>query len=207
MTAAHPAVVPEAPSAASAALDLHLWRRLDWRLLLPGLRTTRIAVAGAVDDELLAALRLLADDVQLPRTPAEWHALSGTCDAVVLVCPAPTDVGMASGAVRPGGWLYAEVRGRAGRTAPWTVAGWRTVFGDAGLQDVTGYWHVPGPGGPSTIVALDAVPAVRHVLGRERSGRLGTARARLAGGPLAARLLPRLVREGSVVGRRPLPLS
>jgi hypothetical protein len=172
-------------------------------LLLPGLRSSRIAVAGAPDDELRAALRLLAEEVWHPRTAAEWQALSGTCDVVVLASPTPADLGPASEALRPGGWLYAEVHRRAARTAPWTVAGWRAAFSSAGLQDVTAYWHVPGPGGPSTIVPLDTVTAVRHVLGRRRAGRLGAARARVTGGPLAARLLPRLVREGSVVGRRP----
>jgi hypothetical protein len=86
-------------------------------LLLPGLRSNRIAVAGAPDDELRAALRLLAEEVRHPRTAAEWQALSGTCDVVVLASPTPADLGPASEALRPGGWLYAEVHRRAARTA------------------------------------------------------------------------------------------
>jgi hypothetical protein len=207
MTPARPApsIAPETPAA--QVLDLHRWRRLDWRFLLPTGTLDRIACGGAVDEELRAALPLLTPDIREPRDAAEWGGLAGSCDAVVLVRPTRDQLPPALAALRPGGWLYAEVARRTPIARPATVAGWRAAFIRAGLQDVSAYWHLPGPHGPSALVALDAGTALRHLVGRHGEGRLSASRARLAGALLDVRLLAHAIEEGAVAGRRPLAPS
>jgi hypothetical protein len=186
------------------ALALHRWRRLDWRFLVPARAFGTVACAGEVDDELRTALPLLTDDVRAPATAADWLALAETCDVVVLVRPSAAELHRALGALRPGGWLYAEVRRRALGGRPRTVPGWRAELERAGLQDVTAYWQVPPPGGPAA-VSLASRTALEHVADRTGEGRAAGVRALLARGLLAAGLFPVTVAEGAVVGRRPVP--
>ena len=198
-----PALGAEGPG----ILELHRWRRLDWHLLLPEFSASRVACAGAVDDELRNALPLLAGELHEPRTPADWRSLSGTCDAVVLVRPARTDLHRAAELLRPGGWLYAEVRRMTFASRPGTVPGWRAELVRLGLRDVSAHWHLTGPAGPTTLVSLDSRTAVRAAIRQREGGRLGSTPGRVTEGLLDLRLLPWVIREGSVAGRRPLPPS
>lgn len=195
--------VRSAETVPSGPLTLHRWRRLDWRFLLPAPEVGRMACAGAADDELRDALPLIAKEVLEPRSSADWRALTGTCDAVVLVRPTLDELRQAVPALRPGGWLYAEVRRSVLAARPRTLAGWRPVFERAGLTDVAVCWHAPGAREPATIVDVDAATALRHVLGLGRGGRLGALRILIATGLLRLGLLSPSLVEGSVTGRRP----
>lgn len=207
MTATSPSLFAVPDDDAPETLDLHRWRRLDWRLLMPELGITRVACGGAVDAELRAALPLLTADLREPRTPADWLALAGSCDAVVLVHPIRAELRMAVEALRPGGWLYAEVRRRPPVRGPATIAGWRAALRRAGLREVSAYWHLPGPNGPSEFVDLAAATALRHVVGRRGETRRRNIRARVAGALVTLGLLSFAIDEGSVTGRRPVAPS
>ena len=187
-------------------LLLHRWRRLDWRFLVPSVEWTRIACAGAVDDELRAALPLVAPQVHEPTTAADWSALSGTCDVVVLVAPTPAQVQLAVTALRPGGWVYAEVRRTLRLSGPRSLLGWRRAFVHAGLDRVEAHWHAPGLTDTQRVVSVDATTAVRHALGGQ-GGLSRRVRAVVTEVLLRCRLFPVAVPEGSVVGRRPLLAS
>jgi hypothetical protein len=196
--------VPGSRPADATRLPLHLWRRLDWRFLLPTLTPAGVACAGAVDDDLAAALPLLGTTVHRITGPADWAALSEGVEVVVLVRPEPADLAAAAAAVAPGGWVYAEVgrdlrRPRGFRTLP----GWRRSFGAHGLIDVTASWHAPDLAHCSRIISLDARTVLRDALLRYDAVRFGAALS--VAGRLAVRVgaFPFAVAEGSVVGRRP----
>ncbi|MGY1636651.1 hypothetical protein ACI78V_08345 [Geodermatophilus sp. SYSU D00742] len=184
------------------ALLLHRWRRLDWRFLLPVPDVGRLAVGGRVDDGLRDALPLLAGEVHEVTSVAGWSALPGNCDVVVLVRPTVPELGRAAAALRPGGWLYAEVRRDLRGRGPRSLAGWHRALERLGLDDVAAHWHAPDLATTSRIVSLQDRTAVRHALDDHDRGRLGDLRSGLATVLLGAGLLPLLVPEGSVVGRR-----
>jgi len=192
-----------APSPADAP-PLQTWQRLDWRFLLPCTEAEEIACAGNVDDDLAAGLPLIAPTVHRVTTAEAWAPLAGTCDLVVLASPPAADVGSAVAALRPGGWVYAEIRrGRPGSRGPWTVRGWARALRRAGLEEVTAHWHVPDIATSSRIVSLDARVVVRDVLLRTQGRRFGRALSLTARAALRLGLIPLVVPEGSVVGRRP----
>ncbi len=187
-----------------AELPLQAWHRMDWRFLLPSLTPSAVACGGAVDEDLLSGLSLLGRPVHQVVSPEDWRDVSGRCDVVVLVRPDRDQFRAAVAAVRPDGWICAEVR----RARPWsrgprTLRGWRRQFQRAGLHDVAWYWHVPDVATSSRIVSLDSRATVRDVLlrhGGVRFGRVLSVLARLA---LRLDLLPLALPEGSLVGRRP----
>jgi hypothetical protein len=189
---------PDAPS-----LLLHAWRRLDWRFLLPTDAYDRVACGGAVDQALREALQLLAGAVHEPTAPSDWRALDGRCDVVVLVEPTPAQFRTAVGALRPGGWLYAEVRRTARTSGPRSLVGWRRAAVRAGLVEVCAHWHAPGLTEPQRIISLDASAALRHALRRPAGGVRSSLRAALVRILVATGLFPLAVPAGSVIGQRP----
>lgn len=197
-------VVPAAPDGAAADLLLHRWRRLDWRFLVPLETPARVACAGEVDDDLRVALPLLAPAVHRARSAADWEALSGRCDVVVLTRPDAAQLVPAVRALRPGGWLYVEVSRDRVRPRPRSVAGWRRALETQGLEDVTAYWHTPGLGDTRRIVPLDAAPAVRHALAEHRDSPADALRGAVLRCLHTVGALPLVVPAGSVTGRRPV---
>jgi hypothetical protein len=195
---------PDAVATTGSALRLHRWRRLDWRFLLPAATPTRVAGAGAVDDELRASLPLLTPDVHFPTTASDWAEITGTCDVVVLVEPDRDELVRAVAAARPDGWIYAEVR----RRPPWSrgprsLVGWQRALRGAGLADVAAHWHAPDLATATRIVRVDATLAVDGALGRHSGAGLSSLRPALARLLLRCGLFPLAVAEGSVIGRRP----
>jgi hypothetical protein len=177
---------------------------MDWRFLLPRLDPSAVAYGGAVDEDLKSGLSLLGCPVHRVTSPEGWRDVSGRCDVVLLVRPSREQFRAAAAAVRPEGWICAEIR----RRRPWsrgprTLHGWRREFERAGLDEVAAYWHVPDIPTSSRIVSLDARATVRDVLLRHRGVRFG--RALSMGARLALRLglLPLALPEGSLLGRRP----
>lgn len=198
---------PPAPADAAIApaeLPLQVWHRMDWRFLLPRLEPTAVACGGVVDDDLASGLALLGCPVHRVSSAEDWPNVSGRCDVVMLVRPRRDEFRAAVAAVRPGGWLCVEVR----RSRPWgrgprTLRGWRRQFERAGLDEIAWYWHVPDIATSSRIVSLDSPATVRDVLLRHRRVRFGRALSLLARLALMLGLLPLVLPEGSLVGRRP----
>ena len=195
---------PTATTTRPPELPLQTWHRMDWRFLLPRLDPSAVACGGAVDEDLRSGLALLGCPVHQVTSPGDWQDLSGRCDVVVLVRPDRNSFRSAVAAVRPEGWICAEIR----RTRPWsrgprTLRGWRRQFERAGLDEIAWYWHVPDIATSSRIVSLDSPATVRDVLLRHRRIRFGRVLSLLARLALMLGLLPLALPEGSVVGRRP----
>jgi hypothetical protein len=176
---------------------------LDWRFLLPTDAYARVACAGAVDQALREALPLLAGEVHEPAEPSDWRALAGRCDVVVLVEPTPAQFRAAVGALRPGGWLYTEVRRTPRASGPRSLVGWRRAAVRAGLVEVCAHWHAPDLTEPQRIISLDAPMALRHALRRPSGGVRSLLRAGLVRTLVATGLFPLAVPAGSVTGQRP----
>ena len=182
-----------------ATLPLHSWRRLDWRFLQPTLEPRSVGYGGAVDAALLTALRLL-DRNAAPVTQAPTQQ---RYDVVLLAQPDLEDLKAAASAVRPGGWLCAEIR-RAGarRGGPRTLLGWRRAFRRAGFEEVRLHWHAPTLDLSARIVPLDEPAAVRSTLHRHQGIRFGKAKSLVGQLALILGLFPAAVPEGTVVGRQ-----
>jgi hypothetical protein len=191
--------VPVDEGTGEAQLRLHSWRRLDWRFLQPDLEPDTVAYGGAADAELVAALRLLDSDVR----PLAELAVADRADLVVLVDPARHDLLQAVAAVRPGGWVCAEIRRSTVPGRPASLWGWRRVFSDAGLDNVAVYWHAPTLASSARIVPVADPTAVLSTLRRHHGVRFGRAKAAVGRLALALRLFAVAIPEGTVVGRRP----
>jgi hypothetical protein len=185
-----------------ADLLLHRWRRLDWRFLIPTTGWARIGCGGDADDELRRALPLLDAEVR-DLSVASSSALPETCDVIVLVHPTRAELRSAVPALRPGGWLYAEVRRAPTAAHLRSLRGWANAFRREGLEQVSVQWHAPDVGSAEQIIRLDATAAVRHALLRSGGSRPGLRNiaARVA---LTTGLLPLALSSGSVLGHRPL---
>jgi hypothetical protein len=187
-----PAPAPPAGGEADEQL-LHAVRRADWRFLLPDPQLGRVVYPGPHDPELVRALELVAAQLELAG-PGGLEA----ADADVVVS---TGAGTGSAArlatgVRPGGWLYAEVRGVAG---PRLARGLR----DLGFEEVEVVWLWPDAARVKEMVVLGDAAAVRHALGRRDAGARLRPRAWAARALLATGRLHLLVPSVAVVGRRP----
>lgn len=185
-------------------LPLHLWRRLDWRYLLPVHRVGDVVLAGPADDLLEAALPLLGTSSCRIERREDWPSVREAADVVVLVQPDDDDLRGAVAALRPGGWVYAEVRRdfrlpRGQRS----LVGRRRAWRRAGLVDVAAHWHAPDFATCSRIVDLDQHTVVRNALGRHQAVRFGAALSLAGRTALRLGLFPLAVREGSLLGRRP----
>ncbi len=188
------------------SLPLELWRRLDWRFLLPELPSGPIVCAGRPGDDLRSALPLLGSAVHHVTSDRDWDAVTGTSGLVVLVDPTPSQLGRAVAACRPGGWVYAEVRRSLRRfRGPRTLLGWRRAFAAAGLESATAHWHARDIATCSRIIPVDAAGALRHLLGEPQGIRFGHVLAAVGLVTLQAGLFPAAIPEGSVIGRRPGP--
>lgn len=172
-------------SAALAAV-----RRADWRFLLPEPALGRVAYLGPHEPELIAALLALGADVDRLEAPGA----AADHDVVVLTAGSRRAVAAARAQLRPDGWLYAEVPGRA-------ALAWARALRGAGFDEVTAHWLWPDARTCREIVPLDRA-ALLHALSRRDPG------ARLRARAAAARLLVRLglfrlaMRRVAVIGRR-----
>lgn len=180
----------------TSGLRLHLWRRLDWRFLLPAVEFDRVVIGGRADDELRSAMSLI--------DPAARQLSDGganNCDVAILRFPTMAELSASASAVRPGGWVCAEVARSIGVSRPRTLWGWGRAFRTVGLQEVAVYWFAPTLAAPSRIVDLDQKTAVTSTLARHQGMRFGPLVAWLARRALDLGLLSLLVPAGVVVGR------
>jgi len=180
-------------------LPLQSWQRLDWRFLLPILEPRHVGYGGSVDAPLVAAVRLLDPDAG--RVAPDTGG--GVYDMVILASPSRSDLAHAVVALRPGGWVCAEVRRSSrDRAAPRTPWGWRRAFVAAGLNDVEVYWHPPRLEASTRMVPVASATAVRNTLRRHQAVRFGWAKSAVGGTALKLGLFALAISEGSVVGRR-----
>lgn len=179
-----------------ATLDLHSWRRLDWRFLLPLVEQSHLGLGGRPDADLAAAARLFD-----PETVEVAVAPTGSCDVVFLAVPDRTEIRSAVDALRPGGWLCVEVVRGARR--PLTLRGWARLLRATGLVQIDIFWHAPTLASSTRIVPIASAAAVRSTLARHQGLRFGRLRAMVAGLALRCGLFGLIVPEGTVVGRVP----
>jgi hypothetical protein len=168
-------------------------RRADFRFLLPDPDVKTVALAGAPDPALEAALERLAVSLH----PARGGGAPGAgCDLVVVAGARPRAVAGAVANARHGGWLYAETSGlRAGACARRLRA--------AGCTEVALHWLWPRAAACREIVPLARRGAVLAALARRDPGARLRLRARAAA--LAARTpaLRLALRDVAVIGRAP----
>jgi hypothetical protein len=190
------------------ALLLQASRRVDWRFLLPRPQLAATVYIGRSDPALIAALRAQADltiaDAETLRSPTSSFDLAVLKDVPLGSVRAGRDL------VRPGGWVYAEVRSALRRHGPLAIGArpvsrWCRAFADAGLTEVTAHWVVPNHDAPAFLVPLADRGGVRLVLGRHQGSAAGRAKAAVGRGLAAAGLIELAVRDASVLGRRPWP--
>ena len=104
-------------------LPLHLWRRLDWRYLLPVHRVGDVVLAGPADDLLEAALPLLGTSLRRIERGEDWPSVREAADVVVLVQPDDDDLRGAVAALRPGGFRRPPRGSLRGRKSPRSRSG------------------------------------------------------------------------------------
>ena len=166
-------------------------RRADWRFLLPDPDVARVAYLPPQDPELVSALELSGAVVDL----RGGLVASENQELVVITTDRPPSVERATGLLRPGGWLYAEVPG-------WRTRVWERELRRCGFDEITAHWLWPSARSCSEIVPLEPA-ALRHSLARRDPGARLRVRVRtavlLSGTPLFRLAL----RHAAVVGRCP----
>lgn len=172
---------------------LALARRLDWRFLLPDPALNRVAHAGAVDGELLRALRHFSRELTPDPRP--------DCDLVVLVNPSMDTFRRAIGAAPA---FYLELH----RPRPLLRLAGRPPGAFLGAAAAAGflaaaYWHYPSFETANRILPLAPSAPLLHALAKGRTG--VATRAMLRGAHMwrASGLLARSVPCVSVAGHRP----
>lgn len=195
-------LVTELPDQTRVDSLLQASRRVDWRFLLPDPDLGQVAYLGPAHGSLLESLRQFSAALTLSDGAPAHDGHPAQFDIVVAQTPSRERLRQAAALVRPGGFLYVEVRRR------WAWSGWRSpadlvsVLRQCGFADVEAYWHWPNFDTCAEIVPLDNPAAVRHALSRRRSG--AAARVKSAFGRALSRLglLARLVPCFSIVARK-----
>jgi hypothetical protein len=183
---------PIEPSPMAADGDqLAAVRRADWRFLLPDPSLGRVAYLAPHEPALVDALRAAGATVDTLAGPAPLAAY----DVAVLTGGRPDRVAASAALLRPGGWLCAEVTGRATRR-------WTRALRAQGFQDVAAHWLWPHAGACREIVPLERA-ALGHALGRRDPGGRLRLRVRAAQLLVHAGLFSLAARSALVIGRLP----
>lgn len=199
-----------APAPATDAA-LRAARRLDWRFLLDDHRLADVLVVGEAEPGLVAALTTaaLAASVSLAPDPARVAAHSA--DVVVAGRPHDRALPAAAAAVRPGGWVVAEVPGpvwRAGRR--WR----RDGFGVArrairrlrrrDIDTLDAYLVWPAHDAATALAPLDRPAAIAALLERRAPARIRSAVGRLTPLAVTSGLATLVAPAVTIVARRRL---
>ena len=184
------------PAADSYDSLLQVSRRADWRFLLPDPELGRVACV-TTDAELAEACSRLAASTVLLSVPEDGEP--GAFDIVVLTGPSPADLASAVALLRPGGWIYVELRPplfRRRGTRDWIIAMERL-----GLVGVEAHRHWPDFSSAVEIVPLaDACAIQNMLLRRTAAASVKKVVARLLS---AAGLLGLVAPCASLIGRAP----
>ncbi|MFO7321155.1 MAG: hypothetical protein DIU68_005470 [Chloroflexota bacterium] len=131
----------QATDSVTAGVRLQQSRRLDWRFLLPDPRLGAIGYFGPQDETLLAALREFSSSVEA----LDWeHEREAAFDGVVVKQPASARLlAQAAQAVRPGGFLYVELRRKPRQALVGHSRTYRAALIRAGFEEPEYHWHWP----------------------------------------------------------------
>lgn len=191
---------------ASADARLQQSRRLDWRFLLPSPVLGDLGYFGVEGQPLHAALVAFSRSV----TPLYSDTATGIADldgVVIKAQASPSQVSALARRVRPGGFLYIELRRRPLDVAlnRQSAGRYRMAITRLGFGDIELHWHWPSFDAGTRLVPLSRPEPLAFDLGkgkRDTRGRLLGAAARLAiSGSLLARTAPCL----SLIALRELP--
>lgn len=198
MTAFDPSATPAAESDPDTLLQAS--RRLDWRFLLPDPALRSVGYSGPARGALLDSLRLFSESLAM----LDSGDAAAQYDLVVARTPKPAALARAAAAVRPGGFLYVEVRQslRPGGPRPRSPADYVAVIARHGFEDVTAHWHWPNFEACAEIVALDQRNALLLALARRRAGSGARLKSAFGSALVRSGLMARVVPCFSVVGRR-----
>jgi hypothetical protein len=193
-----------------SGLALHQWRLLDWRFLTPLLQPSRLGYGGTIGRDLMSALHLLDPQAAPVRSGAPGIAgSSGVAgpagegfDVVLLREPEAGLFKDAAAAVRPGGWVCAQVKRTHRGRGPHTLAGWKRMFIRHGFEDVRVHWNVPGLDNPARLVPARSAAAVLGTLSLHKGVRFGLLKAFAGRLALALHLFDVAMPAGTVTGRR-----
>jgi hypothetical protein len=183
-----------------SVLDDELFRRLDFRFLLPDPRLGDVAYGGDPDTLLARALTQFSGSFQ-PIAAAEPRG----SDLVVLVNPPIAQVESAATCLRSGGYLYAEFRSSASATAgdqPARPAQVAELLPSLGFSEVSLYWHRPDFESCKEMVPLKSKEALIYLLTRNCSGAQLIIRRWFASMATRTQVLERIVSCVSFVARR-----
>ncbi|HEX5467210.1 MAG TPA: hypothetical protein VFW92_11105 [Candidatus Limnocylindrales bacterium] len=196
------------PGGSQDSTDAALLARLDWRFLLPDPDPRRWRWCGPERGGLRAALdQLVAPTAGSPgrSSVALAEQAPGSIELVVAASAHPEDLDQAFAALRPGGWLYLELGGAAGRSARRPpAAGLRGALHRAGFREADLVWPWPDHERTTRMMPLGrATPRI----GLERAGdalprKVASRGASLLGG---LGLLPAMVPAVRAVAHRPGP--
>jgi thymidylate kinase len=182
-------------------LPLHLLRRVDWRFFLPTPALGSVLCADSAAEELRAALAQAGPTSLTTSAPSTWPA-APCADLVILGDLERQQAVRAYRALRPDGWVYAEVRRRSASLRP-ALSSARRALRQAGFEDVALYWHAPNLRSTMRIVPLDQHGSIRSTLLRYDGMRFGRTKSLAARAALHLGLFPLAVPEASVLGHRP----
>jgi len=183
-----------------SVLDHELFRRLDFRFLLPDPRLGDVAYCGDPDTLLARALAQFSESFQLIAAAEPRGS-----DLVVLINPSIAQVKTAVTCLRSDGCLYGEFRSSssviaAGQTArPAHVA---ALLPTLGFSQVSLYWHRPDFESCKEMVPLKSKEAIIYLLTRNCSGAQLTIRRWFASMATRTQVLERIVSCVSFVARR-----
>ena len=187
---------------------LDLSRRIDWRFLLPDPRLETVACLGCEDDALRNALPLFSQSVVFFRDAADNFEPGPRFDLVVACDPDQRTIESAAALLRPGGFLYCEVRRSMSGLSTWSRTPRRTIacFERIGFRDVCAHWHWPNFTDCNAIVPVnDDGAAVRFFLDQQGTGLAQRCKSAVGRAVLAAGLLDSLIGCYSVLGRGERP--
>lgn len=209
------------PLLASREQLVQISRRIDWRFLLPDGSLGRVGCFAPADKELLTALRHFCSSLTLfsPNYPAcagvEQHELF---DLLVISGTAMKTLEALKTALKPGGYLYWEVRrssprNRRARGSKQSFSRFTPAHRYAeylrglGFNDIAIHWHRPGFVDCKEFIPLTAsrqgeAAALRYAFSRDQSSLAG--RLQLLAGKILMNsgLLSRLVPCFSVTARK-----
>jgi hypothetical protein len=190
----------QSPVLPPSVLDDELFRRLDFRFLLPDARLGDVAYGGDPDTLLARALAQFSGSFQ-QIAAAEPRG----SDLVVLVNPPIAQVESAVTCLRSGGCLYGEFRSSASAIVgdeparPTHVA---ELLPTLGFSQVSLYWHRPDFDSCKEMVPLKSKEALIYLLTRNCSGGQLTIRRWFTSMATRTQVLERIVSCVSFVARR-----
>jgi hypothetical protein len=148
------AMVKDSPAPQATSL-LEASRRVDWRFLLPDPNLGTLAVAGKVSKSLRAALPLFSQQVSFVEAP---YSAADQVDLVVICGSLDTPLSAALELVKPGGYVYVELRGRLrlkGVRPTHSLTINKRLLRARGFEDIRAFWHSPNFEGCKRIIPLD----------------------------------------------------